>query len=338
MPGVADPVADGLRAGGRALLLLADPVSISIVRALASGPVETGELIDRVENVSRSTYFDRLRDLEEISLISRERRPGIPPVAACNLTEAGHCLLRIARLLDIWLARAPDGPIAASNGSATAPIKALAVGWGSTLLRWLAERPLSLTELEPLVDGLGYRKLERATKDLLAAGLLERVDAEGRLSPYALTPWARESVAVLAAAVHWERREIPDRSAPVTTLEIEAGMLMALPLVELSPDLSGTCELLMDVEAKDGGRESGVATRIASGRPVWCSPTPVQLQGGTSWLRGNLWAWIHAVIKGKPSKLETGGDPDLTQALIAGLRKALLLRPLPTSGQVFDPA
>ena len=252
------------------------------------------------------------------------------------MTEAGRCLLRIARLLDIWLARAPGAPIAADDGSATAAIKALAVGWGSTLLRWLAERPRSLTELEPLVDGIGYRRLERATKDLLSAGLVERVDAEGRLSPYAVTPWARESVAVLAAAVHWERREIPERGAPVTALEIEAGMLMALPLVQLSPDLSGTCELLMEVEAQGGDRVGGAATRIAHGRPVWCSPVPAQLPGETSWLRGNLWAWLQAVIRGEPSRLEAGGDPDLTHGLITALRKALLLRRAPVPGQVFD--
>jgi DNA-binding HxlR family transcriptional regulator len=329
-------VADGLRAGGRALLLLADPVSISIVRVLASGSVEGGELIDRVENVSRSTYFDRLRDLEEISLISRERRSSIPPVAACSLTEAGRCLLRVARLLEAWLARAPQGPLSAGDAAATSTIKALAVGWGSTLLRWLAERPCSLTELEPLVDGLGYRKLERATKDLLGAGLIERVDAEGRLSPYAVTPWARESVAVLAAAMHWERCEIPELSAPVTALEVEAGMLMALPLVELSPDLSGTCELLMDLKAQDGDRVGGAATRIAAGRPVWCSPAPAQFSGEASWLRGDPWAWLLAVVKGEPTRLQTGGDPDLTFGLIAALRRVLLLRRVPDPGQVFD--
>jgi DNA-binding HxlR family transcriptional regulator len=339
VPGVADPVADGLRAGSRALLLLADPVSISILCALAAGPVEGSELIERVENVSRSTYFDRLRDLEEIHLINRERRSGIPPVAVCSLTDAGRCLLRVSRLLEAWLARAPQGPLSTGSASATTAIKALAVGWGSTLLRWLAERPRSLTELEPLVDGLGYRKLERATKDLLGAGLVERVDAEGRLSPYALTPWARDSVAVLAAAVHWERSRIPDRSTPVTALEIEAGMLMALPLLELPSDSGGTCELLMDVEGQGGERVAGAVTRIAHGRPVWCSPAPARLpEDDTAFLRGDLWAWLRAVIKGEPSRLNTGGDPALTLGLIAALRRALLLRRTPDPGQVFDAA
>jgi DNA-binding HxlR family transcriptional regulator len=334
MPGAADPAANGLRAGGRALLLLADPVSASIVRALASGPLEVGELIVRVENVSRSTYFDRLRDLEEISLIKRERRSGIPPIAACHLTDAGRCLSRVARLLEAWLGRGPQGPLSAGDPVATSAIKALAVGWGSTLLRWLAERPQSLTELEPLVDGLGYRKLERATKDLLSAGLVERVDADGRLSPYAVTPWARESVAVLAAAMHWERREIPERSAPVTAIEIEAGMLMALPLVELSPELNGTCELLMSVEAQDDDQLSGVATRIANGQLAWCCPRRVQAPGEASWLNGDLWAWLRAVIKGEPAGLQTGGDPALARDLIAALRRTLLLRPTP--GRAFE--
>ena len=57
MPGATDPAAERLRAGGRALLLLADPVSVSILRSLEPGPMENSELISRVEGVSRSTYF-----------------------------------------------------------------------------------------------------------------------------------------------------------------------------------------------------------------------------------------------------------------------------------------
>src|SRR4051794_19538392 len=59
VPGAVDPAADRLQAGGYALLLLADPVSVSILRQLAAGPLENAELLDRVDFVSRSTYFER---------------------------------------------------------------------------------------------------------------------------------------------------------------------------------------------------------------------------------------------------------------------------------------
>jgi DNA-binding HxlR family transcriptional regulator len=206
MPGAADSSAEGPRVGGRALLLLADPVSVSILRQLASGRLGSTELLGRI-HVSRSTYFDRLRELEDHSLIGREKRASVPPVTTCRLAGAGQRLLPVADLLDAWLARAPDGPRRLGDASATLAIKALALSWGSPLLGLLAERPRSLTELERLVDGLGYRKLERVAHGLVDAGLAERVAVKGRLNPYTVTSWARESAPAVVAAVRWERRE-----------------------------------------------------------------------------------------------------------------------------------
>lgn len=337
MPGAADPFAERLRAGGRALLLLADTVSVSILRSLSSGPMGVTELIDQVENVSRSTYFERLRNLEESSLIERRRRAGVPPAAACKLTNAGWCLLGIARLLESWLTRAPGGPLAVGDVSATVVIKALAVGWGSTLFRWLAEQPRSLSELEPLVEGLGYRKLERATRDLVSAGLAERTAAEGRLSRYALTDWARESVAPVAAVARWEQRQIPARSMPVATSEVETALLLALPLVELSAAPDGVCVLLVDPEGQQSETPTGVATLIKDGHSAWCMPaSDWQPRQETSWLRGSLSAWLHAVLKGEPAKLDAGGDLRLSGAMITGLREALLIRPASERGRLSE--
>src|SRR6187551_790602 len=158
MPGAADPVAGRLRAGGRALLLLADPVSFAIVSQLASGPLENTELLERIGFVSRSTFFQRMRDLEELSLLSRARRGDVPPITECRLGRAGGGLPPVARRLDVWLMEAPHGPLRLGEAYATATVKALALAWGSTLLRWLAEEPRTLSELEQRVQILGYRK------------------------------------------------------------------------------------------------------------------------------------------------------------------------------------
>jgi DNA-binding HxlR family transcriptional regulator len=294
------------------------------------------ELTEQVGNVSRSTYFERLRDLEEISLIERRRRADVPPVAACRLTNAGWCLLQIARLLENWLSRAPSGPLVVGDASATIVLKALALGWGSSLFRCLAEQPRSLSELEPLIEGLGYRKLERATRDLVSAGLAERTPTRGRLSRYAMTDWARESVAPVAAAARWERRQIPARSMPVTTAEVETALLVALPLVRLSAGPDGTCLLLVDPEGQSE-TPTGVETCIKDGRPIWFVPASgSQPRRGTSWLRGTLSAWLHAVLKGEPAKLEAGGDIRLSDALIVGLRDALLVRPASERGRLSE--
>jgi DNA-binding HxlR family transcriptional regulator len=320
-------------------LLLADPVSVSILQSLAAGPMEGPELIDRVENVSRSTYFERMRELEEISLIVRVRRGRIPPVSACELTKEGRCLLWVARLFGVWLERAPEGSFALGDAAATTAIKALALGWGSGILRWLAERPRSLTELEALVEGLGYRKLERAMRDLVGAGLAERVVAEGRIAPYAVTDWAREAVAPLAAAVRWERSDIPEHSAPLTAVEVEAGLLLALPLVRVERDMEGVGVLLVETEDPSNAEGSvGVAVRIAEGRAVWCSPGSEPRSNATGLLQGSLTNWLHAVIKGAPARLEAEGDLRLAKALLAGLHEALLGRPAAERRRLFESA
>jgi DNA-binding HxlR family transcriptional regulator len=209
VPQAGDPIARKLRTGGRALLLLSDPINTSILRLLAASPLESAELGERLRNVSRSTRFERLRELEELGLIAREKRGGAPPVTDCRLTVAGVRLLPVAALLEEWLMAAPGGPLTLGDATATGTIKALTLGWGSTLLRWLAEQPRSLTELEPLVGEVGYRELERILRNLIEVGLAERVTGKRRLRPYTVSPWARESVAPLAAAVRWERRERP---------------------------------------------------------------------------------------------------------------------------------
>src|SRR4029077_1077475 len=108
-----------------------------------------------------------------------------------RLETAAQRLLPVARRLDAWLMEAPQGPLRLGEAYATATIKALALAWGSTLLRWLAEETQTLGELEHRVQNLGYRKLERIIRDLVEVGLLERAGIEGRLPTYGVTQWGR---------------------------------------------------------------------------------------------------------------------------------------------------
>jgi DNA-binding HxlR family transcriptional regulator len=321
MPGAGDPAADRLRAGGRALLLLADPVSVAILRELASGPLESPELLARIGHISRSTYFDRLRDLEELSIIARRRQADVPPVAKCRLAPSGDRLLFAAGLLEAWLNGSPQGPLEFGDAYATVATKALAVGWGSTLLRWMAERPRSLTELEQLVDGFGYRKLERATRDLVQAGLAERAVARGRLNPYEVTPWAREAVSPLVAAIRWERHEIPGRSASVTSVEAEGALLLALPLIDLPADVNGTCALLVDAEEPGAKSLGGAVVRMVDGRPVLWVPAAEFGSKADCWVRGTTLAWLDAVSDAPSADLCTGGNTSLAEEVIVALRE-----------------
>jgi DNA-binding HxlR family transcriptional regulator len=320
-----------LQAGGRALLLLADPASVSILRQLASGPLEGAELLDRVDFVSRSTYFERMRDLEELSLIGRTRRGEVPPVAECRLETPGERLLPVARRLDAWLADAPRCPLRLGEAYATATVKALAVAWGSTLLRWLAERPRTLTELEQLIHVFGYRKLERILRDLVKAGLVERALVKGRLSLYSVTEWARWTAGLLTAAMRWERQEIAKRSASVSSVEAEGVMLLGLPLVELPADVNGTCALLIHADLPERKGLGGALVRLMNGHPVsWKAAGGLEVEvverEADCWVRGSALAWlgVHPAAPGPPFR--AGGNTGLAEKIMVALRDVDSLR------------
>jgi DNA-binding HxlR family transcriptional regulator len=323
------------------LLLLADPVSVAILRRLADGPLETTELLDRVGFLSRSTYFERMRDLEDLALIARTRTGDVPPVVECRLTSSGERLLPVADFLEAWLEDAPCGPLKLGEAYATATVKALGVAWGSTLLRWLAERPHSLTELEQLVDVFGYRKLERIARDLAEAGLVERVAVGGRLNPYGVTDWARRAAGPLAAAMRWERREIPKRSASATSMEAEGALLLALPLVELRADADGTCVLLVDTDLPRARGLGGAIVRIIEGRPVaWAPASELEtgLEADCS-VRGATRAWLRTGAGASSSFLRRTGNIDLADEVIASLREVgTLRRDVPFGGSAKPPA
>lgn len=326
MPGAGDPVAGRLQAGGRALLLLADPVSVSILRRLAPGPLESTELFERVDFASRSTYFERMRDLEELSLVRRRRLGDVPPVAECRLAAPGERLLPVADRLDAWLADAPQGSLKLGEAYTAATVKALAVAWGSTLLRWLAERPRSLGELERLVHVFGYRKLERILRDLVKAGLVQRVVLDGRSNSYEVTHWARQTAGLLAAAMRWERREIAKRSASVSSIEAEGVLLLALPLIKLPSEARGSCALLVDADAPMEESLGGAVVRLSGGNPLsWKEVGQRDLREieleVDCWVRGPTLAWLGTHTRGPKALLSTGGKTDLAEKVLAALRE-----------------
>ena len=67
-------------------------------------------------------------------------------------------MLAVAEVVEAWLARAPQGSIPLGSESAKGAIRALIGGWGSTMLRALAARPLSLTELSSVINDTRTRR------------------------------------------------------------------------------------------------------------------------------------------------------------------------------------
>jgi len=243
------------RAGGRVLRLLSDALNVSILRCLLRGPLSVSELSGSLSATSRTTRFGRLRELEDLGVIVRERRPGSPPVAYCSLSSAGRELLPVVRRFARWLELSPDGPSSPDDATGALAIKALAIGWDTTVLRWLAERPCSLTELDALSPReVSYHEVRKAREGLSSAGLIAPVPSTDRRQPYTPTEWARRSAGCIAAAVRWEKEHLGAPAPASWAMEVETLSLLrptrlgALPLTQARVDLA-EIETLVDALA-----------------------------------------------------------------------------------------
>lgn len=304
----------GLRAGSVALLVLSDSLNLAVLRQLSNGPLTASELLEELR-ASRATRFKRLRRLEELGLIVREKHSGWPPPTYCRLSEAGRGLLAVAERFEAWFERrqSDDGGGELERARAT---KALASGWCSTLVRWLAESPRSATELEALTPPqTSHHDVKRALGALSKMGLAERVPRRiGRRHPYALTPSGREAAAPLAAAIHWERGHVCDADPAWEAPAAETLLYLAAPLATVPVGIEGICSMLISEHAV-------VSMEISSGRLSARSPEPgeeVQAEA-----RGTGHAWLASLVSGTSETLETKGDHELIAVLIRGLQRAI---------------
>jgi DNA-binding HxlR family transcriptional regulator len=251
----------------------------------------------------------------------------MPYTVENELTEMGRAVLSVADVVEDWLSQAPQGPIALGSEPAKGALRALIAGWGSTMLRALAARPLSLTELASLIGGLSYPAVERRLSAMRAARQVERLaTGQGTSTPYAVTDWVRQAVAPLVVAGRCECKHMVAETEPLARIDIEAAFLLAVPLVSLTDEDRGPCLLGVDT----GGIKSGAGERRLAG-------VHVQVEGGQvmscvsrlersprTWALGTVDAWLDALVDRRPDRLRIGGeDPDLVQSLAGGLHDVL---------------
>jgi DNA-binding HxlR family transcriptional regulator len=309
------------RAGTRALALLAAPISGLVLRALASGPKRLIDLRRDCGSPAQTTLRAYLRELEEVDAIDRRRGDTFPGAIECELTPAGEELLLVLATVEQWLREAPEGPLNFGGPAAKAAITSLVEAWSCAMMRALAARPLSLTELDGVISGLSYPALERRLAAMKLAGQVRPCDGEGKGTPYAPTSWLREGTAPLAAAALWERRHLPDRSPGITRMDVEAAFLLTLPLLGAPPDLSGTCRLGVEIRNNGDRRLVGAMATVEEGRVASYS---IRLDSDAdAWATGSTNAWLHAVIAADTEGLELGGEQRLARTLLEGLHEVL---------------
>jgi DNA-binding HxlR family transcriptional regulator len=313
---------NGARSGAQTLVLLSTPLNSLVLRALGDGPKQQAELRREAGFPAQTTLRAQLKRLKESGVIEKRRRNRFPGVLEYELNATGRELLFVADTTERWLELAPTGPMALGGSPAKAAIKALAEGWSRTILRALAAGPLSLTELDRIISAVSYPSLERRLAAMRLAGLVKARKSDGRGTPYAVTEWARRGIAPLAAAARWERRHKRHGAQPIGRVDVEAALLLSVPLLALPSDISGSCRLAVELKADRGEhRLAGVVIRVERGRIASCTS---RLDGKSdAWALGSTTAWLEAVIDADVDRIEPGGSSRLAHALLNGLHEVL---------------
>jgi DNA-binding HxlR family transcriptional regulator len=303
------------------LTLLSSHRNCLILRALAEGPKRQIELRRAAGSPAQTTLRAHLRALEDVGAITKRRRNAFPGALEYELEKPGGELLFVATILERWLAAAPEEPLEPDSDAAKAAVKALIGGWSTPMLRGLAARPASLTELDRAIVEFNYPSLERRLTAMRLVGLVEALPANGRGTPYAVTDWARLAVGPIASAIRWERHRIPERAAAIGQLEVETGLLLAVPLLRLPTDVSGECRIAVEISNGAEPRLAGVTVEVRAGRIRSLAP---RLGGKPkAWASGSPAAWLRTVIEADSDGLELGGDSALARTLLDGLHRTL---------------
>jgi DNA-binding HxlR family transcriptional regulator len=258
------------------------------------------------------------RTLEELGVLERQRQNQFPATAEYSITLAGESLLKVAGLLQEWLLAAPEGPILLGSMAAKSSIKALAGGWSFNIVRAVAARPLSLTELNVLIPKVSYPTLERKLSTMRSSKLVEPQPGEGRGTPCGPSTWLRQAVVPLTSAAAWERTFAAETTPPIGRLDVESVFLLSAPLIELDSTHSGRCRLSVEVRGGSSPALAGAIMGLENGKVATCtSRLDGDAQASAS---GSTQAWMRQMNGGPHGQLEMTGDLSLAMAVTQALR------------------
>lgn len=270
------------------------------------------------------------RAFTEIGVLERTRHETFPPTVDYALTPAGVGLLKLCAVLQAWLDLSPEGPLVLSGPASKSATRALIEGWSTNIVRAVAARPYSLTELSKINVHTSYPALDRRLGAMRLVNLVEAHPGEGRGTPYRATEWLRRAVTPLAAATSWERKYLPGETARIGRLDIEAAFLLAVPLLELPPRMSGTMRLAVEVQGGPTPILAGSMLTVESGAITACT---VRLEGkADARVFGSAMAWLRQVNGATGIHLELGGDQKLGRDVVEALRAARLKPAKPNDG------
>lgn len=301
-----------------ALALLSSPLNVHILTALEADPLPPIDLLRAVNSPPQSTMRLYLRRLTDLGVVERRGRGGSPAGVDYALTPTGQALLRAADALQAWLDLAPEGGIFLGTPASKSATRALVDGWGTNIIRALAARPYSLTELSKVDAQTSYPALERRLSAMRLVDLAEPYPGSGRPTPYRGTEWLRQAVVPLIAAIAWERRYLPESTKRIRRLDVEAVFLLAVPLMSLPSSVSGKVRLAVEVKGGSTPALAGAFLQIAGGKVESCS---VRLEGDAdASISGTAMGWLRQMNGHFPQRLiEFAGDQTLGEAIVTAL-------------------
>jgi DNA-binding HxlR family transcriptional regulator len=307
-----------VRAGAHALSLLSVPLNVHLLQALADEPRSLMDLRRAAGSPPQTTMRGHLRALTEAGILERRRQNEFAGSVDLELGRPGRDLMAVAGVVRDWLGMSPEGSLELGTPASKSAIKALVEGWTTGVVRALAARPSSLTELSSIITQLSYPSLERRLGAMRLVGQIERCPGGGRGTPYRVTPWLRYAIAPLAAAARWERQHLAAETPSIGKIDVESAFLLTVPLLNVDSERSGRCRLAVESRNGNGERRlAGVMVEIDAGRITSCvSRLDGEPQG---WASGSAVSWLGAVIEHDPERLELGGDRALPTAVLEGL-------------------
>ncbi len=291
------------------LTLFSTALHGTILRAVAGGPIGFADLSAQAGGATPKALRGSIGNLIGLGALERRRLDSGYDLLDNELTPLGRELLFVAEALDAWLSASPGGVLLLESAAAKEAIRALVSGWGSTMLRALAARPLSPSELDDLIASFSRSALERRLFAMRSAGQVAAVSPDDSGTAYAVTEWLREGAAPLLAAIRCERLHLAVETAPVTRIDVETLLLLTVPLVGSLGGVSGAGQVAVDI-ADQGS--AGVRVSVENGTVISCVST---LEASPLGWAGSPAGWLDAMIEG-PSQSRDGDDPDALSRMV----------------------
>ncbi len=238
-----------------------------------------------------------------------------------EITPSGREAVFIGGVAERWLERAPGGGLEIDGDRAQATLGALIDGWSATIVHALAAAPASRAELEARLEGLPRRALKDRLARMRATGLLATRPGDDEDAPYAPTAWLRAGLGPLLAAARLELRRPLEETVPPAPLDVEAAFALALPLLRLPANASGSCALAVELGAEVAEGPAGVTAQVEKGRVVRVEPGLEEKADAQA--AGTAADWLDTVIEPGAKRVRTSGDRLLAGLILNGLHRAL---------------